>query len=50
MCNDMTLSVLPSYQYSHDKYYKDQLHLDVVDRYLRLLGDKTIRLESFYPP
>ena len=36
--------------------YKNPLHLDVVDRYLRLMGDKTIpdsaepRLQSFYPP
>ena len=35
---------------------KNPLHLDVVDRYLRRMGDKTIpdealpRLESFYPP
>ena len=36
--------------------YKIPLHLDVVDRYLRRMGDKTIpdeappSLESFYPP
>ena len=36
-------------------YYKNPLHLDVVDRYLRRMGDKTIpdeappSLESFYP-
>ena len=36
--------------------YKNPLHLDVVDRYLRRMGDKTIpdeappSLESFYPP
>ena len=35
--------------------YKNPLHLDVVDRYLRRMGDKTIpdeappSLESFYP-
>ena len=39
----------------HDKDYKNPLHLDVVDRYLRRMGDKTIpdeappSLESFYP-
>ena len=38
------------------KDYKNPLHLDVVDRYLRRMGDKTIpdeappSLESFYPP
>ena len=49
---------MPSYQYSdpHVKDYKNPLHLDVVDRYLRRMGDKTIpdeappSLESFYPP
>ena len=36
--------------------YKNPLHLDVVDRYLRRMGDKTIpdeappSLQSFYPP
>ena len=36
--------------------YKNPLHLDVVNRYLRRMGDKTIpdeappSLESFYPP
>ena len=48
----------PSYQYrkSHCGDYKNPLHLDVVDRYLRRMGDKTIpdeappSLESFYPP
>ena len=36
--------------------YKNSLHLDVVDQYLRRMGDKTIpdeappSLESFYPP
>ena len=36
--------------------YKNPLHLDVVDRYLRRMGDKTIpdeappSLELFYPP
>ena len=36
--------------------YKNQLHLDVLDRYLRRVGDKTIldeappSLESFIPP
>ena len=36
--------------------YKNPLHLDVVDRYLRRMGDKTIpdeaprSMESFYPP
>ena len=36
--------------------YKNPLHHDVVDRYLRRMGDKTIpdeappSLESFYPP
>ena len=36
--------------------YKNPLHLDVVDRYLRRMGDKTIpdeappSLKSFYPP
>ena len=36
--------------------YKNPLHLDVVDRYLRRMGDKMIpdeaptSLESFYPP
>ena len=46
-----------SYQYldPHVKDYKNPLHLDVVDRYLRRMGDKTIpdedaRLESSYPP
>ena len=38
----------------HVKDYKNPLHLDVVERYLRLMGDKMIpeepRLESFYPP
>ena len=36
-------------------YYENPLHLDVVDRYLRRMGDKTIpdeappSLEPFYP-
>ena len=40
----------------HVKDYKNPLHLDVVDRYLRRMGDETIpdeatpSLESFYPP
>ena len=49
---------MPSYQYKDPnvKDYKNPLHLDVVDRYLRRMGDKTIpdeappSLESFYPP
>ena len=49
---------MPSYQYgdSHVKDYKNPLHLDVVDRYLRRMGDKTIpdeappSLDMFYPP
>ena len=49
---------MSSYQYkdSHVKDYKNPLHLDVVDRCLRRMGDKTIpdeappSLESFYPP
>ena len=49
---------MPSYQYRdlHVRDYKNPLHLDVVDRYLRRMGDKTIpdealpSLESFYPP
>ena len=38
------------------KDYKNPLHLDVIDRYLRRMGDRTIpdeappSLESFYPP
>ena len=38
-----------------DSDYKNPLHIDVVDRYLRRMGDKTIpdeappSLESFYP-
>ena len=48
---------IPFYQYRdpHVKDYKNPLHLDVVDRYLRRMGDKTIpdkaplSLESFYP-
>ena len=38
------------------KETKNPQHLDVVDRYLGFMGDKTIpdsaepRLESFYPP
>ena len=47
-----------SYRYRdpHIKDYKDPQHLDVVDQYLRRMGDKTIpdeaprSLESFYPP
>ena len=39
---------------AHVEDYKNPLHLDVVDRYLRLMGDKSIpdlaSLESFYPP
>ena len=44
------------YRNSHYKDYKNPLHFDVVDRYLRRMGDKTIpdealpSLESFYPP
>ena len=40
----------------HVKDYKNPLHLDVVDRYLRRMGNKTIpdeappSLELFYPP
>ena len=49
---------MSSYQYRdpHVKDYKNPLHLDVVDRYLRRMGDKTFpdeappSLESFYPP
>ena len=49
---------MSSYQYRdpHVKDYKNPLHLDVVDRYLRRMGDKTIpdeappSLESIYPP
>ena len=49
---------MSSYQYRdpHVKDYENPLHLDVVDRYLRWMGDKTIpdealpSLESFYPP
>ena len=52
------LNMKMSYQYRdpHVKDYKNPLHLDVVDRYLRRMGDKTIpdeappSLESFYPP
>ena len=42
--------------YWHHTDYKNPLHLNVVDRYLRRMGDKTIpdsaepRLELFYPP
>ena len=50
--------MMSSYRYRdpHVKDYKNPLHLDVVDRYLRRMGDKTIpdeappSLESFYPP
>ena len=44
------------YRHSHVKDYENPLHLDVVDRYLRWMGDKTIpgeapsSLESLYPP
>ena len=44
------------YRDPHVKDYKNPLHLDVVDRYLHRMGDKTIpgeappSLESFYPP
>ena len=49
---------MPSFQYrnSHCEDYKNPLHLDVVDRYLWLMGDKTIPdktlpiLDSIYPP
>ena len=49
---------ITTYQYRvpHVKDYKNPLHIDVVDRYLRRMGDKTIpdeappSLESFYPP
>ena len=49
---------MSSYQYKdyHVKDYKNPLHVDVVDRYLRRKGDKTIpdeapsSLESFYLP
>ena len=40
----------------HNWDYKNPLHVDVVDRYLRLMGDNTIPdeappgLESIYPP
>ena len=48
---------ISSYQYMdpHVKDFKNPLHLDMVDRYLRRMGDKTIpdeaplSLESFYP-
>ena len=49
-------TVFPRYGDSHVKDYKNPLHLDVVDRYLRRMGDKAIpdeappSLESFYPP
>ena len=36
------------YGESHVKDYKNPLHLDVVDRYLRRMGDKTIPDEA--PP
>ena len=41
---------MSSYQYrdTHVKDYKNPLHLDVVDRYLRRMGDKTIPDEA--PP
>ena len=49
---------MSSYQYRdpHVKTYKNPQHLDVVDRYLRRIGDKTIpdealpSMDSFYPP
>ena len=49
---------MPSYQCRdpHVKDYKNPLHIDVVDRYLRRMGDTTIpdeappSLESLYPP
>ena len=45
---------MSSYQYrkSHCGDYKDPQHLDVLDRYLRRMGEKTMepRLESFFPP
>ena len=49
---------MSSYQYMdpHVKDFDNPLHLDVVDRYLRRMRDKTIpdeappSLESFYPP
>ena len=49
-------TVLTRYGDPHVKDYKNPLHLDVVDRYLRRMGDETIpeeappSLESFYPP
>ena len=49
---------MSSYHYRdrHAKDYKNPLHLDMVDPYLRRMGDKTIpdeappSLELFYPP
>ena len=49
---------MSSYQYRdpHVKTYKNPQHLDVVDRYLRRIGDKTIpdealpSMDSFCPP
>ena len=49
---------MSSYQYRDPdvRDYKNPLHLDVVDRYLQQIGDKTTpdkapqSLESFYPP
>ena len=44
------------YRDPHVKDYKNPLHIDLVDRYLRRMGDKMIpdeawpSLESFYPP
>ena len=53
----LNMSTLP-YQHRHFHYkdYKNPLHFDVVDRYLRRMGVKTNpdeappSLESFYPP
>ena len=52
----MTLYGVTRPQWDKRVDYKIPLHLDVVDRYLRRMVDKTIRdeappsLESFYPP
>ena len=49
-------TVFPRFGDSHVKDYENPQHLDVVDRYLRQMGDKTIpdeappSLESFYYP
>ena len=49
------VAISPVFWFLHEDY-KNPLHLDVVDRDLRLMGDKTIpdeaspSVESFYPP